>query len=184
MAASLVRKLAGTLATNLSHQGTPASSASTLLQRCLGRNPGTTCLPVQRCFSQWTYQAQPKLLPQKTGSLLQVCQPFVNSRRTAVRYGVRTGLPKTVKAVPGRFFRLPWGIYIRTRAGRHKKKWAKPDWINERGKYHVFCNKQQSKMLDKMTTDYWKKRRYYVNDPYEPYMKRTDRNYTPPKFLP
>ena len=102
-----------------------------------------------------------------------------------VRYSRRKGQPKTVKAIVSRFYRLDWGIYIRTRAGRHKKKWKKPDWIIERGKYHVFCNKQQSRMFDKMVTKEWKRKRHYLDDPYERYNRRFGmKEEVAPKFLP
>lgn len=158
--------------------------------RCLGQKSLTTSVlqkntsGLKRTSVLQTHTLANVLGSSQSGSLLKVCLPFVNSVRTVVKYSIRKGKPKTVRAVTQRFFRLPWGIYIRARAGRHKRKWAKPDWINERGKYHVFCNKQQSRMLDKMTCQYWKKRRYYVDDPYEPYMQRTGIDYTPPKFLP
>ena len=109
----------------------------------------------------------------------------ITSVRTLVRYSQRHGKPKTVRAIVGRFLRLDWGIYIRTRAGRHKKKWKKPDWIIERGKHHVFCNKQQSRMFDKMVTSSWKRKRNLVEDPYERYQKRFGmRDLSAPKFLP
>jgi large subunit ribosomal protein L35 len=37
---------------------------------------------------------------------------------------------------------------------------------------HVFCNAKQSKLLDKMVTDFWKKPKHWVDNPYEPYHKR------------
>lgn len=103
-----------------------------------------------------------------------------------IRYSRRRGKPKTVVATVHRFLRLDWGIYIRPRAGRKKHAWKKPEWIRERSKYHVFCNKSQSKMLDKMRTQRFKKVNYFVNDPYAPYHKRTGMpgQYTPPKYLP
>ena len=109
----------------------------------------------------------------------------MTSVRTAVRYSRRRGLPKTVKATVHRFLRLDWGIYIRPKAGRHKKAWKKPDWIREMSKYHVFCNKSQSRMIDKMRTEKFKKPRHYIDDPYAPYQKRSGmKEYTPPKYVP
>ncbi|KAL4231179.1 mitochondrial 54S ribosomal protein YmL35 [Mactra antiquata] len=177
MAASLMQKISHSLfshSSKLSYQTGPNQNG---MLRCISHL--TTRPAVQNV-------KQPCI--QTTGdsprSLLAVTIPLIESVRTAIRYSIRKGKPKTVKAVVNRFFRMPWGQYIRPRAGRHKSKWSKPDWINERAKYHVFTNKTQSRMLDKMTTSYWKKRRFYVNDPYEPYMKRTKMNYTPPKFFP
>ena len=106
-------------------------------------------------------------------SLLKASLPYYNSSRTVVRYSLRKGRPKTVKAVTKRFFRLHWGIWIRARAGRKKRLWQRNDAERLRFKYHVFCNKTQSKMLDKMVTQFWKSPKYYVDDPYAPYHHRT-----------
>lgn len=73
------------------------------------------------------------------------------------------------------FFR---GIWIRTKCGRQKKMWKKPAARKRRLRQHVFCNAKQSTLLDKMTTKYWKKRRFYPDDPYEPYHDREEYPYT------
>lgn len=73
------------------------------------------------------------------------------------------------------FFR---GIWIRTKCGRQKKMWKKPAARKRRLRQHVFCNAKQSTLLDKMTTKYWKKRRFYPDDPYEPYHDREEFPYT------
>ena len=105
-------------------------------------------------------------------SLLQASLPYYNSSRTAVRFSLSRGQPKTVKAVPLRFFRLRSGIWIRTWPGRKKRLWKRNEETRLRFKYHIFCNKTQSRMLDKMVTNYWKRPRFYPDDPYEPYHRR------------
>ncbi|KAF4527104.1 hypothetical protein B566_EDAN013738 [Ephemera danica] len=66
------------------------------------------------------------------------------------------------------------GIWIHTRTGRHKKMWMKSSKRKRRLRQHVFCNATQSHLLDKMVTKFWRKRRYYVDDPYEPYHSREE----------
>jgi len=76
------------------------------------------------------------------------------------------------------------GIWIRTKCGRQKKLWKKPAARKRRLRQHVFCNAKQSSLLDKMTTKYWKKRRYYPDDPYEPYHDREEFSLTRKTPLP
>lgn len=39
---------------------------------------------------------------------------------------------------------------------------------------HVFCNAVQSRMLDTMVSRYWRRPKYYIENPYEPYHKREE----------
>lgn len=104
--------------------------------------------------------------------------PVTNSVRTVIKYSRKKGKRKTVKTVLKRFYRLNWGIWIRTYAGRHKHLWRKPEGRRYRLRQHVFCNATQSTMLDKMVTSYWKRPHYYVDDPYNPYHKREEFPFT------
>ncbi|XP_019381720.1 PREDICTED: 39S ribosomal protein L35, mitochondrial [Gavialis gangeticus] len=101
-------------------------------------------------------------------SLLQ--QPV----RTLTYFSLRKGKRKSVKAVVERFFRLHCGLWLRRRAGYKKKLWKKSAARKKPLKEHVFCNKTQSKLLDKMTTAFWKRRNWYVNDPFQKYHDRTN----------
>lgn len=94
--------------------------------------------------------------------------------RTVIKFSLQKGKRKSVKAVVKRFFRLHWGGWIRTKIGRHKKLWKKSPNQKRRLKQHVFCNATQNTLLDKMVTRYWKKPRYYVDDPYAPYHTREE----------
>ncbi|ESO86544.1 hypothetical protein LOTGIDRAFT_129006, partial [Lottia gigantea] len=101
-------------------------------------------------------------------------------------FSKRKGKPKTVKSVVKRFMHLDWGDWIRTRSGRHKL-WKQKQGKLHRMKQHVFCTKNQSKKLSHMVTKFWTKPRYYVDDPYRPYHKRTNLNTSykeRPPFLP
>lgn len=92
--------------------------------------------------------------------------------RTVIRYSKGQGKKKTTKAVIDRFCRLDNGLWVRTQAGRAKKLWKKSARRRNRLKQHVFCNKTQSKMLDRMVCGFWKTRRYHLDDPFEIYHER------------
>ncbi|XP_072898315.1 large ribosomal subunit protein bL35m isoform X1 [Hemitrygon akajei] len=99
---------------------------------------------------------------------------FQQPVRTLTYCSIRKGKRKTVKSVVKRFLRLHCGLWVRRKAGYKKKLWKKRPARKRRLRQHVFCNKTQSKMLDKMTTDFWKRRNWYVNDPYQMYHDRTN----------
>ncbi|RZF36881.1 hypothetical protein LSTR_LSTR004569 [Laodelphax striatellus] len=98
----------------------------------------------------------------------------IQQHRTVTKYSFTKGKRRTVTNVPKRFFRLNWGIWIRTKCGRHKKAYKKSSAQKRRLRQHVFCNASQSYLLDKMVNRYWKAPKYYVDDPYEPYHKREE----------
>ena len=103
--------------------------------------------------------------------------------RTVIKFSLRKGKRKTVKAVIKRFKRLDWGGWIRTLSGRHKKMWRKKANRKRRLRQHVLVNATQSTLLDKMVTKYWKRPRYYIDDPYTPYHTREEFVYTRRKPL-
>ncbi|XP_052902550.1 39S ribosomal protein L35, mitochondrial [Anopheles moucheti] len=103
--------------------------------------------------------------------------------RTVIKFSLRKGKRKTVKAVIKRFKRLDWGGWIRTISGRHKKMWRKRGNRKRRLRQHVLVNGTQATLLDKMVTKYWKRPRYYINDPYTPYHTREEFVYTRRKPL-
>ena len=86
-----------------------------------------------------------------SGALLpppaQICAQPV---RTRILYSRVTGKPETVQDVVDRFYRLYNGLWIRTKSGRNKKKWAKSPTRVHRLKEHVVCNRAQCQLLDKM----------------------------------
>ncbi|CAG2237214.1 MRPL35 [Mytilus edulis] len=130
-------------------------------------------------------------------SILQNYTPLVQtSVRTRMDWAEPTivcdkkeGKPQSNKNVLKRFKRLNCGLWIRTRAGRSKKLWRMGQQKKWRHRLHVVCNASQSTLLDKMVTKYWKKKTYFVDDPYEPYQKRTKMekfgvDIQKPKFVP
>ncbi|XP_008065772.1 39S ribosomal protein L35, mitochondrial [Carlito syrichta] len=94
--------------------------------------------------------------------------------RTVTYFSSRKGKRKTVKAVIYRFLRLHSGLWLRRKAGYKKKLWKKTNARKKRLREFVFCNKTQSKLLDKMTTSFWKRRNWYADDPYLKYHDRTN----------
>nr|CAG4645265.1 EOG090X0J5E [Leptodora kindtii] len=94
--------------------------------------------------------------------------------RSVTKWSLTKGKRKSVKAVTERFYRLSWGAWIRPMVGRNKRKWSKVAKRKVRAERHVFCNATQSTMLDKMVTNYWRKRRFYIDDIYEPYHIREE----------
>lgn len=92
--------------------------------------------------------------------------------RSVTKFSLGKGKRKTVHAALKRFKRLDWGGWIRTRCGRHKKMWKKSGALRNRLQQHVLVNATQSWLLDKMVTKYWRRPKYYIDDPYAPYHKR------------
>jgi large subunit ribosomal protein L35 len=129
----------------------------------------------------------PAMMPPTCQPMLSPMQVSMQTIRTRILYSRRGGNPKTVKPVIRRFFRLYNGLWIRTRAGRNKKKWTKTPARIHRLKQHVVCTRSQCQLLDKMVNRYFRLPKYYADDPYAPYHRKSnlpDYRYQPPKFLP
>ncbi|XP_063781054.1 large ribosomal subunit protein bL35m [Pseudophryne corroboree] len=117
--------------------------------------------------------------PAQRTTILSRIKPLLPSilqqpSRTVTYHGVREGKRKSVKAVVKRFMRLHCGLWIRRKAGYKKKLWKKTAARKNRLREIVICNKTQSKLLDKMTTSFWKRRNWYIDDPYQKYHDRTN----------
>lgn len=110
--------------------------------------------------------------------ILDISKSLIVPTRTVTKFSLKRGKRKTVKAAVKRFFRLHWGGWIRTKVGRHKKMWKKSGPNKRRLRQHVFCNSTQVTLLDKMVTSFWKKPKYYVDDPYAPYHTREEYHVT------
>nr|XP_004661558.2 39S ribosomal protein L35, mitochondrial-like [Jaculus jaculus] len=94
--------------------------------------------------------------------------------RTVTYFSSQKGKRKTVKAVVCRFLQLHSGLWLQRKAGNKKKLRKKSTARKKRLRELVFCNKAQSKLLDKMTTSFWKRRNRYADDPYQKYHDRTN----------
>lgn len=71
-----------------------------------------------------------------------------------------------------RFYRLNWGGWIRARGGRGRGMWRKTGNKMWWTKQHVLCNAHQSEQLEKMFEQKYRKKTFFVDDPYEIYEKR------------
>merc|ERR1712131_59920 len=112
-------------------------------------------------------------------SLLQRVSPFAPTlvqqpSRNLTYWSLKKGKRKTCKSVTDRFLRLHCGLWVRRKAGYKKRLWKKLPDRRQRLRQHVFCNRTQSKLLDKMTTSFWKRRNWYVDDPYLKYHDRVN----------
>ncbi|KAM4710051.1 large ribosomal subunit protein bL35m isoform 2-T2 [Discoglossus pictus] len=119
------------------------------------------------------------LCPTQNLSILNRVTPLLPSilqqpARSVTYFGLRKGKRKTVSAVVKRFLRLHCGLWVRKKAGYKKKLWKKRAARKKRLRGEVFCNKTQCKLLDKMTGPFWKRRNWYVDDPYQKYHNRAN----------
>ncbi|XP_062563557.1 large ribosomal subunit protein bL35m [Armigeres subalbatus] len=119
-----------------------------------------------------TAQTQPSNILSAT-PVANAAQPL-QPARTVIKFSMSKGKRKSVKPVIKRFKRLDWGGWIRTKAGRHKHMWKKSPNRKRRLRQHVLVNSQQATLLDKMVTKYWKRPRFYIDDPYTPYHTREE----------
>jgi len=123
--------------------------------------------------------SSPKPIIHEQSSLKRLCAPFTNSglimqqQRTLVKVSNK-GKKKTVKMIISRFRRLGNGMWVRRQGGYKKRLYTK--FFNPTGarkvlrkKRHIVCDVRQSTLLDKMVTDYYKKQKWYVSDPYKGY---------------
>ncbi|XP_071767058.1 large ribosomal subunit protein bL35m [Centroberyx gerrardi] len=170
MAAALARKVPGLLRPLLLCSRAPRicqfSSIGRLPLQRAAAAPGWASLSANICPTpqHGILQRVSALIP----SLIQ--QPS----RNLTYYSLKKGKRKTVKSVPERFLRLHCGLWIRRKAGYKKKLWKKMPARRKRLREHVFCNKTQCKLLDKMTTSFWKRRNWYLDDPYQKYHDRVN----------
>uniref|UniRef100_A0A8C4QVE0 Mitochondrial ribosomal protein L35 n=1 Tax=Eptatretus burgeri TaxID=7764 RepID=A0A8C4QVE0_EPTBU len=67
---------------------------------------------------------------------------------------------------------LTKGRCCAVQSGYKKRLWRKRPKQRKRLREHILCNKTQSKKLDKMVTSFWKRRRWYVGDPFQMYHDR------------
>ncbi|KAJ7990753.1 hypothetical protein DPEC_G00290180 [Dallia pectoralis] len=174
MAASMARNLRGLIGPlSLFVTGQQICRFSTIiLRQTVQKSPLTS--PAWASLSAKTFQT-PK------PSILDRFAPFIPSlvqqpSRNLTYISLKKGKRKSVKSVVKRFMRLHCGLWIRRKAGYKKKLWKKMPARKKRLREHVFCNKTQSKLLNKMTTKFWKRRNWFANDPYQRYHDRVNLN--------
>ncbi|KAM6076437.1 large ribosomal subunit protein bL35m [Chlamydotis macqueenii] len=146
--------------------GRPLSSLSA---RCVGQGRAPAAAPLWK--PSLPGGGTPSLLSSVTSLLPSILQ---QPARTLTYCSLRKGKRKTVKAVVDRFLRLHNGLWVRRKAGYKKKLWKKSAAQRKRLREMVLCTRTQCKLLDKMTTSFWKRRNWYVDDPYQKYHDRTN----------
>ncbi|XP_055598200.1 39S ribosomal protein L35, mitochondrial [Uranotaenia lowii] len=160
---ALVRPMLVKPATNMSNLNRDFSTMLRISNSSIQRVPFTVCAQAANAVAS------------PTGSILTALSAVQQQpSRTVIKFSLGKGKRKTVKAVVKRFKRLHWGGWIRTMSGRHKHMWRKSAARKHRLKQHVLVNSQQATLLDKMVTKYWKRPRFYINDPYAPYHTREE----------
>lgn len=155
---------------------------STILQTCPRVVTNATFFP--RLLQPQQFST---ILIPKTTSLLnnaEITKISSNITRSVIKFSRRKGKRQTEKDVVKRFYRLNWGGWIRTIAGRHKHLWKKNYKRKWRIQRHILCNAQQSFLLDKMVTAYWRRPKHYVDDIYQPYHHREGFRFTYTKPKP
>ncbi|XP_028252080.1 large ribosomal subunit protein bL35m [Parambassis ranga] len=173
MAAALARRLSGLLRplSLAACARTPQTcQLSTLIQPTPFYSSVTAavCVPLRSALCQTPRYNALQRVSAIVPSLTQ--QPS----RSLTYYSVKKGKRKSVKSVTERFKRLHCGLWLRRKAGYKKKLWKKLPARKKRLREIVFCNKTQSRLLDKMTTSFWKRRNWYVDDPYMKYHDRVN----------
>ncbi|XP_029171424.1 39S ribosomal protein L35, mitochondrial [Nylanderia fulva] len=172
-------------ATNINVTSSVASKCNLIFNSTQQRNFGALSIAVQNWTTTNPVQHKSLLNNAITENRLALPTDPINVPvRTLIKFSMKKGKRKTVKTVLKRFYRLHWGIWIRTRTGRKKHLWRKTYDRRKRLQQHVFCNATQCTMLDKMVTKYWRRRHYYVDDPYEPYHNREEFIFTRKRPLP
>ncbi|KAM4053781.1 large ribosomal subunit protein bL35m [Anomaloglossus baeobatrachus] len=137
------------------------------------------CSPLIRSTRSVFLPAAHNPAPAQGSAILSSVTPLLPSllhqpSRTITYISLRKGKGKSVRSVIKRFMRLHCGLWIRRKAGYKKKLWKKSAARKKRLREIVFCNKTQSKLLDKMTSSFWKRRNWYIDDPYQKYHDRTN----------
>lgn len=143
------------------------------------RNPCYTLTGKLKLFSNFSGFSPSQTLSSER-SLLKVKESCANTTRTVTKFTLSKGTKRSVGTVLQRFYRLNNGLWIRRIGGYKKKLYAQPESRKFYLKQHVVCARYQCEMLDKMVTDYWKKPKYYIDDPYEPYHVRHNIDYVLP----
>ncbi|KAM6135710.1 large ribosomal subunit protein bL35m [Phoenicopterus ruber ruber] len=147
---------------------------SGLSARCVSQARAPAAAPLWKPRLPWgslPAGGTPSVLGSVTSLLPCILQ---QPARTLTYYSLRKGKRKTVKAVIDRFLRLHNGLWVRRKAGYKKKLWKKSAAQKKRLREMVLCTRTQCKLLDKMTTSFWKRRNWYVDDPYQKYHDRTN----------
>ncbi|XP_072546533.1 large ribosomal subunit protein bL35m [Salminus brasiliensis] len=173
MAATLARGLSGllrpltVLGRSCLYQAAGVTQLSPRFSTLVQRHTGFKSLPAIEGSCSQQHNVLNRVTPLIPSLMLQ-------PSRSLTYYSLKKGKRKTVKSVVKRFLRLHCGLWVRRKAGYKKKLWKKSAVRKKRLREHVFCNNTQCKKLDKMTSSFWKRRNWYLNDPYQKYHDRVN----------
>lgn len=108
---------------------------------------------------------------------------MVQQQRTLIKVSMG-GKFKTSKIIVTRFRRLGNGLWIRRQSGFRKRLYTKMFKKGGKAKIlkkkrHVICDLRQSRLLEKMVGESYKKQKWYVADPYKGYTDYTQFWYHP-----
>ncbi|XP_039407525.1 39S ribosomal protein L35, mitochondrial [Corvus cornix cornix] len=152
--------------------GPPRAPALRPLRSVFGHGPAPAPLWTPRLLGVNRPRAgTPSVLSSVTPLLPSLLQ---QPARTLTYCSLRKGKRKSVKSVVKRFLRLHNGLWVRRKSGYKKKLWKKSAAQKKRLREFVLCTRTQCKLLDKMTTSFWKRRNWYIDDPYQKYHDRTN----------
>ncbi|CAL8107604.1 unnamed protein product [Calicophoron daubneyi] len=118
------------------------------------------------------------------------CPPrrFIRSREVKHYYAADGEYNPPVQEVIDRFKRLRWGAYIHPRSGRHRHLYRRSEAARAKLGEHILTNRATSFLLDNLVNAEWRRPKYYPEDIYEPYHKRTGVPWgyalRKPKFFP
>jgi len=145
------------------------STSAAVTQRLIGNSSSTTCHGISSGLLVGNISA----FRTSPSTLLKTPNPLIfNSTRNVIKMSMRKGRRKTVKAAIHRFYRLDWGAWISPKPGRERHLWKKSARRCQRLRFHIFRKTWENRVLEKMVTKYWVKKKYFVDDPYETYHTR------------
>ncbi|TGZ71991.1 hypothetical protein CRM22_002340 [Opisthorchis felineus] len=156
-----------------------------------------TLLPVSKCFGGWSSSA---LITRQIGptcscshsdervDFLIIPSRGFRSREVKKYYAEDGTFNPPVQDVIDRFKRLRWGAFVHARSGRSKHLYRRSDTTRDKLQEHILTNRATSFLLNNMLNRQWRAPRYYPEDIYEPYHKRTGVPWSyvqrKPKFFP
>ncbi|RWS26257.1 39S ribosomal protein L35-like protein [Leptotrombidium deliense] len=122
--------------------------------------------------------------------LTGVCNLFANAlkcaqqtcivpSRSVIYYDFHNSRRRSVTAAIQRFHRLNWGGWVYMLPGGRKKVWRKSWWRRWYDRQYYLLSPKQSWEMEQLMTPRYKKPKYFVDDPFEPYQKRHGLDFVP-----
>lgn len=157
----LLQRIIPLLRSNISNIPRPVTLHATKIRNFHSlQNVASTKFPISATYPASVHQSL--LVPRSAVK-------FRIPKRTVTLYDKRTGNRGFDLDAVKRFKRLDWGMYVRHRAGRFKKRWKKTESHKLKLEQTVFCKPYHIRRFDMMFNDELKRKRYFPDDPYEKY---------------